>query len=66
MDILWNYTISIELKNGAHRLKEHPKISKFTKFDVYWFKHKGMVQLVWIGGTGISPIHTKLLILAIF
>ena len=32
-------------------------MSKFTKFDGYWFKPKGMVQLVWIGGTGVlQPI----------
>ena len=31
-------------KKGARRLKEHPKIRKFTKFDCYWFKCKGMVH----------------------
>ena len=38
-------TFNIDLiKNGARHLKEHPKISKFTKFDGYWFKRKGMVR----------------------
>ena len=47
---LWyKYLISIELKIRARHLKEHPKISKFTKFDRYWF---GMVHKVWIEGTG--------------
>ena len=41
-------------------MKEHPKISKFTKFESYWLKHKDMVHfskspklesLVWFGGT---------------
>ena len=40
----YEYSISIELKNGARHLKEHPKISKFTKFENYWFKRKGMVR----------------------
>ena len=40
----YEYSIAIELKNGARHLKEHPKISKFTKFDGYWFKRKGMVH----------------------
>ena len=35
---------SIELKNGARHLKEHPNISKFTKFESYWLKRKGMVH----------------------
>ena len=29
----YKYLKSIELKNGARHLKEHPNISKFTKFD---------------------------------
>ena len=32
------------IENGARNLKEHPKISKFTKYDGYWFKRKGMVH----------------------
>ena len=40
----YKHSISIELKNGACHLKEHPKISRFTKFDGYWFKPKGMVH----------------------
>ena len=50
----YTHSISIELKNEARHLREHPKISKFTKFDGYWFKPKGKVHLiVWIGGTGV-------------
>ena len=58
----YKYLISIELKNGTRHLKEHPKISKFTKFDGYWFKPKGMVHLVWIGGSGVlqQPILSSL------
>ena len=59
-------SISIEVKNGARHLIEHPKISKFTKFYGYWFKHKGMVHLVWIGGTGVLQSILSSLILAIF
>ena len=39
----YEYSIWIEFKNGARKRKEHPKISKFTKFESYWFEHKGMV-----------------------
>ena len=42
----YKYSISIELKNGARHLKEHPKVSKFTKFESYWFKRKGMVHFL--------------------
>ena len=59
----YKHSISIELKNGAHHLKEHPKISKFTIFDSYWFKPKGMVHLVWIGGTGVLQSMLSSLIL---
>ena len=53
--------LSIELKNGARHLKEHPKMSKFTKFDGYWFKPKGMVHLVRMDWRDRHPpIHTKL------
>ena len=46
-------SVSMEFKNGARHLKEHPKTSKFTKFDCYWFKRKGMAHyLVCIWGTG--------------
>ena len=58
--------MSIELKNGARHLKEYPKISKFTKFDGYWFKPKGMVHLVWIGGTGILQSILSSLILKVY
>ena len=51
----YKYSILIELKNGAHHLKEYPKISKFKKFYSYWFKCEGMVHLVWIGGTAVPP-----------
>lgn len=38
-------TFSIDLiENEACHREEHPKISKFTKFDGYWFEHKGMVH----------------------
>ena len=30
----YEYSISIELKNGALYLKEHPKVSKFAKFEL--------------------------------
>ena len=40
-----NIKISIELRNKARHLKEHPKISKFAQFEGYWFKTKGMVSL---------------------
>ena len=64
---LWyKHSISIELKNGARHLKEHPKISKFNKFDGYWFKPKGMVHLVWIGGTGVLQSILSSLILKVY
>ena len=53
LSLRYRHSISIELKNWACHLKEQPKIKKFTKFDGYWFKPKGMVQLGWIGGTGV-------------
>ena len=56
----------IELKNGACHLKEHPKISIFTKFDSYWFEPKGMVQLVPIGGTGVLQSILSSLILKVY
>ena len=62
----YKHSISIELKNGACHLKEHPKISRFTKFDGYWFKPKGMVHLVWIGGTGILQSILSSLILKVY
>ena len=40
----YEYLISIELKKGASHLKEHPNISKFTKFESYWLKGKGMAH----------------------
>ena len=40
----YEYSISIELKNGPLHLKEYPKISKFTEFESYLFKRKGMVH----------------------
>ena len=64
---LWyKRSILIELKNGARHLKEHPKISKFTKFDSYWFKPKGMVHSVWIGGTGVLQSILSSLILKVY
>ena len=60
------HSISIELKNGARHLKEHPKISKFTKFNGYWFKPKGMVDLLWIGGTGVLQSILSSLILKVY
>ena len=63
------YLKSIELKNGSRHLKEHPNISKLTKFESDWLKRKRMVHFskslklesfVWIGGTPVPPIHTKL------
>ena len=39
----YEYSISIELKNGARHLKESPKVSKFAKFESYWLKRMGMV-----------------------
>ena len=62
----YKHSISIELKNGARHLKEHPKISKFTKSDSYWFKPKGMVHLVGIGGTGILQSMLSSLILKVY
>ena len=62
----YKHSISIELKNGACHLKEHPKISRFTKFDGYWFKPKGMVHLVWIGGTGVLQSILSSLILKVY
>ena len=62
----YKHSISIELKNGARHLKEHPKIRKFTKFDGYWFKSKGMVHLVWIGGTGVLQSILSSLILKVY
>ena len=40
----YEFLKSVELKNGARHLKEHPNISKFTKFESYWLKCKGMVH----------------------
>ena len=34
----YEYLISIESKNGSRHLKEHAKLSKFAKFESYWFK----------------------------
>ena len=62
----YKHSISIELKNGACHLKEHPKISKFTKFDGYWFKPKGMIHLIWIGGTGVLQSILSSLILKVY
>ena len=59
----YKHSISIELKNGAHHLKKHPKISKFTKFEAYCFKPKGMVHLVWIVWTGVLQSIPSSLIL---
>ena len=39
----YEYSIPIEL-NGAHHLKDHPKINKFAKFESFWSKRKGMVH----------------------
>ena len=41
--LVWTFNIDW-IENGARHLKEHPKISKFTKFNGYWFKCKGMVH----------------------
>ena len=41
-------------------------MSKFTKFDGYWFKSKGMVHLVWIGGTGVLRSILSSLILKVY
>ena len=63
----YEYLKSMELKIEARHPKKHPNISKFTKFESYWLKHKGMVHfskalklgsLVWFGGAGVPPIHT--------
>ena len=62
----YKHSISIDLKNGARHLKEHPKISRFTKFDGYWFKSKGMVHLVWIGGTDVLQSILSSLILKVY
>ena len=61
----YKHSISIELKNGAHHRKEHPKISKSTKFDGYWLKSKGMVHSVWIGGTDVLQSILSSLILKV-
>ena len=62
----YKHSISIELKSGACHLKEHPKSSKFTKFDSYWLKPKGIVHLVWIGGTGVLQSILSSLILKVY
>ena len=54
------------MKIGARHLKEHPKISNFTKLDGYWLKPKGMVHLVWIGGTGVLQSILSSLILKVY
>ena len=41
-------------------------MSKFTKFGSYWFKPKGMVHLVWIGGTGVLQSILSSLILKVY
>ena len=58
----YKHSISIELKNRTRHLKEHPKISKFTKFD----GPKGIVHLVWIGGTGVLQSILSSLILKVY
>ena len=40
----YEYLMSNESKNGANRLKQHPKMSKFTKFESFCFKPKGMAH----------------------
>ena len=40
----YKYLKSIELRNKARQLKEHPKISKFAQFEGYWFKCKCTVH----------------------
>ena len=40
----YEYLKSIELKNGSRHLKEHPNISKLTKFESYWLKRKHMAH----------------------
>ena len=42
----YKFLKSIELKNGHPHLKEHPKNSKYTKFDCCWFKRKVMFTSV--------------------
>ena len=42
----YEYLKSIQLKNEARHLKEHPNISKFTEFESHWFKRKGMVHVL--------------------
>ena len=39
----YEYSKSIDLKNEASDLKEHPKISKLGKFESNKFKRKGMI-----------------------
>ena len=56
--------IVIRIGNGALHVKEHPKISKFTKFDGYWFKCKAWYtfkirELSMDWKTPVPPIHTK-------
>ena len=62
----YKHSISIELKNGACHLKEHPKISRFTKFGLNWFKPKGMVHLILFGGTGVLQSILSSLILKVY
>ena len=38
------HSISIKLKMGHVISKSIQKLVKFTKFDGYWFKRKGMVH----------------------
>ena len=61
----YKHSISIELKNGARFVKD-PNISKFTKFDIYWFKPKAMVHLLWIGGTCVLQSILSSLILKVY
>ena len=64
---LWcKHSILNKLKNGARHLEEHPKITKFPKFDGYWFKPKGLVHLVWIGGTGVLQSILSSLVLKVY
>ena len=58
----YKHLMSIELKNTSCHLQEHPKISKFTSFDGYWFKPKGMVHLVWIGEQAYSNPYYSLIL----
>ena len=68
----WTGTLSTESwgeGEGGGSLFAHNEQGHFLAawwFDGYWFKRKGMVHLVWIGGTGSLKSILSSLILKVY